>query len=256
MTNLEYNNITLTIITICLNAESTIYSNIGSSNKQTYKNFEHIFIDGNSVDRTTSIINDSADINYQLISEKDDGIYHAMNKGLELAKGDYIMFLNADDIFDNDDVLRNLVNAAVHSSADIIISNIRYVDRNDLNRVIRIWKTARYSLSKLKYGWMPPHPGTLIRRTLINNVGGFNQNYRISGDYDLLVRIFKTKDPKVRITNIYSTKMRTGGASNSSIKNILTKMSEDYQIITANGIGNISTLIFKNLRKLTQFLKI
>ena len=245
----------ISIITVCLNSEMTIMRNIQSVNEQKFQSIEQIFVDGGSVDTTLKIIKKLSKVNNYLISESDTGIYNAMNKGLKLARGKHILFLNSDDFFENTYVLQNFYNVINDSDPDVIISQIRYVDRFNPCKVVRVWKVEKFSLSKLKYGWMPPHPGTVIRRSRLIDVGGFDECYKISGDYDLLLRILKLENISVQNLNIYSVKMCKGGVSNNSIKNITQKMREDYRIISTNRIGNIMTLFCKNIRKIPQFLR-
>jgi glycosyltransferase len=243
----------ISIVTVCFNSENFIETNINSVNQQDYRNIEQIFIDGGSNDSTVQKIKTLSKSNTTLVSEADHGIYNAMNKGLSLARGTYVVFLNSDDFFENRFALNDVVKIAQNIEPDVITSNIRYVNRLDTEKVIRIWRVGKFSLRKLRNGWMAPHPGTFIRRNILNEVGGFDENYNISGDYDLFVRITRLQDIKVYTLNKFTVRMRTGGVSNVSFKTILAKMREDRRVIKSNGIGNILTLVMKNLRKITQF---
>lgn len=245
-----------TIITVCFNSADVILENLDSVKKQTFKNFEHIFIDGKSQDKTVKIINEYSLANKIIISEPDEGIYDAMNKGIRISKGEYIIFLNSDDFFINNTVLEKVNSCVRKIMPDIIYSDIIYVSKINSKKVIRKWVSGIFKKSKLKFGWMPPHPGITIRKSVLVGAGGFDKSFRISGDYDLLLRIFSINTIKIKYLNIFTVAMKTGGVSNNNIRNLLLKWNEDYFALKRNNIGSIFTIIFKTIRKLNQFFKI
>jgi glycosyltransferase len=247
-----------TIITVCFNNEHTIENTILSVKNQKYRNFEYVIIDGASTDNTLKVISSYSETVDGLISERDKGIYDAMNKGLNMAKGDVIGFLHADDEFANELVLSDICeNFKRNFKISATYGDLNYISNNACKSVLRFWKSCSFTKDLLKKGWMPPHPTLYIRRECFKKLKGFNTNYKISSDYDIILRFFSNKDyitqyiPKVLIN------MSVGGASNKSLQNIIQKSSEDFHILRSNGSSIISaffTLLLKNFSKLHQFL--
>lgn len=242
----------ISVITVCFNAAEYIEDNIKSVNDQDYPNIEHIFIDGLSKDNTLNIINKNVTSNHKLISEPDKGIYNAMNKGIELASGEYLIFLNSDDMFSGDDVVTKYVTTINKKYADVIFSDILFTQRNNKNNIIRTWKAGNFNKWKLKFGWMPPHPGVLIKSEVFKKFGGFDEKFKISGDYDFLLRVFNKFEGKIVYLDSVSVMMRHGGVSNNSYKNSLRKWKEDFIVIKQNNVGSILTVLFKRIIKLNQ----
>lgn len=242
----------ISIITVCLNAAKYIGDNITSVNNQDYPNIEHIFIDGLSNDNTVSIIKNMVGKNHTLISEPDLGIYNAMNKGIELASGKYLIFLNSDDMFSDQNIITKYVEAINQKSADIVFSDILFIQRSNKNNIIRTWKAGNFNKRKLKFGWMPPHPGVLIKAEIFKKFGGFNEKFKISGDYDFLLRIFSGFEGKIVYLNSVSVIMRYGGMSSRNYKNTFRKWKEDFIAIKQNNVGSILTVFFKRIIKLHQ----
>lgn len=242
----------ISIITVCLNAAKYIGDNITSVNNQDYPNIEHIFIDGLSNDNTVSIIKNMVGKNHTLISEPDLGIYNAMNKGIELASGKYLIFLNSDDMFSDQNIITKYVEAINQKSADIVFSDILFIQRSNKNNIIRTWKAGNFNKRKLKFGWMPPHPGVLIKAEIFKKFGGFNEKFKISGDYDFLLRIFSGFEGKIVYLNSVSVIMRYGGVSSRNYKNTFRKWKEDFIAIKQNNVGSILTVFFKRIIKLHQ----
>tara|TARA_B100000963_G_C22630603_1_gene674752 strand:+ start:195 stop:962 length:768 start_codon:yes stop_codon:yes gene_type:complete len=249
----------VSIITLTSNSIKTIKKTINSINNQNYKNIQKIWIDNCSDDGTFEYLKSKKDNQTILISEKDKGIFYAFNKGIKLAKGNIIGFLHSDDFFSKRNVISNIVKKFENHNINLTYSDLDYVNQKD--KVKRRWiaddkpntlKDYSYFKKKLKYGWMPPHPTTYFLRKFVREVGQFNTNYEVSSDYDFLIRALGNR----KISAIYIPKtfikMKLGGYSNKSIKNILIKMIEDYKIIKKNEIGGLITLIFKNLQKINQ----
>lgn len=244
-----------TIITVSFNSEKTIADTLKSVALQTYENIEYIIIDGASTDSTVSIINDHSNNKFRLISEPDLGIYNAMNKGLNMATGDYIGFLNADDVFSSEDAILKLsILAKNNPTSDILYSDLAYVSSVNLHKYIRKWTAGNLSPGKLEFGWMPPHPTFYITKNCLQLIKNFNENYHISADYDFMLRAIKSCNYKTSYLPEVLVLMRMGGISNNSLKSILLKSKEDWLIIRRNNIGHFQTLLMKNLRKLPQFL--
>lgn len=242
----------ISIITVCFNSAETISDTMRSVAMQSYKDVEHIIIDGGSNDGTMEIVQAASLSPSHVISEPDAGIYDAMNKGLTLATGDFIGFLNSDDMLAGPNVVASIA-AAASTEVDAIYGDLSYVQKNQPNEVIRYWKSGEFSIKKLRYGWMPPHPTFYIRRSTMHELGEFDLQFRIAADYDLMLRFLKNSNPRIKYLSEVLVNMRVGGASNKSLYSMILKSSEDLTAIRNNQIGGIGTLICKNARKLPQF---
>ena len=243
----------ISIITATHNSAKTIDSAITSVISQTYPNIEYIIVDGNSTDGCYEKILQYKDSINTIIHEKDNGIYDALNKGIKNATGDFVGFLHADDFFADNKVISKLAEKLNKTGADAIYGDLQYIDKNNPDKIFRNWKSGEFNSKKLRFGWMPPHPTFFLRRKLYMNHGLYDCSFKISSDYDLILRMLALHKVKSAYLPQVITKMRTGGASNKSLKNIIQKSKEDYKAIKKNKFGNIFTLIFKNLRKLGQF---
>jgi glycosyltransferase len=243
----------ISIITATLNSEKTIKDNLISVNNQDYDNIEHIFVDGLSNDKTLEII-ENYKVSKKVIihSSKDKGIYHALNKGINLSTGEIICFLNSDDFYFDKNTISKVINCFKIFNADIVYGNLNYISRYNL-KIIRKWKSNDFSYYLLKKGWMPPHPSTFIKKKIIDKTHYFNTNYKISSDYDFLIKLFRNDLLKKKYLDEIIVNMRIGGISNNNISNIIRKTSEDYQIIKQNSLGGFFTLFLKNIKKIPQF---
>jgi glycosyltransferase len=243
----------VSIITAVFNNKVSIAQCIDSIISQTYSNIELIIIDGGSNDGTLEILSKYKDKINTLLSESDRGIYDALNKGVTLATGDIIGFLHSDDTFHNADVLKNIVESFANNKVDGVYGNLLYIDKKDPEKIIRNWQSKQYNRTLLRQGWMPPHPTLFLKREVYNEIGLFNLTYKISADYDFMVRVLNSEKYNIKFMPIYITCMKVGGASNKSLKNIIRKSSEDYKIMHSNRIGGFFTLFKKNFSKLGQF---
>jgi len=243
----------VSIITICYNSAHSIGDAINSVVSQTYPDIEYIVVDGKSKDNTPDIVRSFGNKVAKFVSEPDKGIYDALNKGIRMAEGDIIGFMHSDDLFADNQVIEKVVKLFKEKNTDCIYGDLQYVYKADTNKVLRFWKSGKFTRNKLRFGWMPPHPTLYVKREIYQKYGDFDINFKIAADYDSMLRFFG----KYRITAAYlpevMVKMRVGGASNRSIKNIIRKSKEDYQAIKKNKFGSVFTLIFKNLRKVSQF---
>ncbi|EQA7358754.1 glycosyltransferase [Enterobacter hormaechei] len=245
----------VSIITATYNSESTLADTLLSLENQTYQNIEYIIVDGASKDSTLDLVREKCSRVSKIISEPDKGIYDALNKGISAATGDIIGFLHSDDMLAYNTVIEDIVKIFESSSSEAVYGDLEYVGQEDTGKRIRLWKSGSFSRNKMKLGWMPPHPSFYMKRSCYQRYGGFSLNYRISADYDSLLRyifinyITVTYLPKVLV------KMRVGGISNRSLKTMICKSKEDIKIMKRNGISWPLALTFKNLSKLPQFIR-
>ena len=245
----------LSLITVTYNSAETLIDTIQSVRDQQISDLEYIVVDGNSKDSTPQHLSLNEDIITRWISEPDNGIYDAMNKGLKMATGDIIGFLHADDQLSTPGTLKSIISAFSNGEIDFLYGDLLYVQAKNPEKTIRYWKSGQFKHGLLKMGWMPPHPTVYFKRNLINKVGFFDTTFKIAADYDWILRCLICKDIKVFYLPKVLVRMRIGGASNKSIKNICKKTREDYRAIRNNGVGGIVTLLIKNISKIPQFFK-
>ena len=216
----------VSIVTVCFNSEKYIRDCIDSVNRQSYENIEHIFIDGNSSDNTTDIIASRAKRNMILISERDEGIYDAMNKGLRMASGEVIGFLNSDDLFDTECVVDQLVNAFKSSDLDALWGDLNYVFPSDTKKIIREWRSRKLFPADLKRGFIPPHPSFYIKQSSLLSLKFFDDRYSLASDFDFMKRAILCPRIKTDHFKFVVVRMRTGGVTSNSFSNILKQNSE------------------------------
>jgi glycosyltransferase len=246
----------VSIITPVFNGKKTIRETLNSVLNQEYRNVEHIVIDGHSNDGTLEMISDFNHQIAKMVSEPDQGIYDALNKGICLSTGDIVGILHAGDIYAHDRVLRRVVEGFEKQNKDSCYGNLQYVDQNDPQKVIRYWKSSSYRDGKFKLGWMPPHPTFFVKREIYEKHGAFKKEFRIAGDYELMLRFLAKQKISVFYIPEVLVKMRMGGISNRSVKDLWLKSREDYKAWKINQLtGSILTIPLKNLSKLPQFLR-
>ncbi|NPA36731.1 MAG: glycosyltransferase [Chlorobi bacterium] len=244
----------ISLITVTFNCANTLNDTLNSVRKQNCRNLEYIIIDGASTDGSVDIIKNNNDIISYWSSSADEGLYDAMNKGIRQATGDYIGFLHSDDMFFSDNTLNKIFNALESYTPDVLYGDLQYVNASDTSKVVRLWKSNAFHPGLLKMGWMPPHPTLYIKREVMVKTGFFNTSYKIAADYDYILRLFSKHAKNFYYHPHVIIKMRLGGESNKSIKNIIKKSKEDLRALKTNKAGGLLTLILKNLRKLPQFL--
>lgn len=248
-------SIKFTIITAVYNREATIGQAMQSVASQTYENVEHLIVDGASTDGTLAEVERHKTTRTKVFSEPDKGIYDALNKGIALASGDVIGLVHSDDFFAHDGVLEQVTHAFEDSTASAVYGDLDYVSAEDETRIIRHWHSGPYDRRKLAWGWMPPHPALFLRRPVFDRWGLYDTTYRIAADYDAILRYFgRGNIHPVYIPQVL-VKMRVGGESNRSLGRILRKSREDYRALRSNDIGGLGALAWKNLSKITQFIK-
>jgi glycosyltransferase len=246
----------VSIITVCYNSEKTIENTIQSVLSQKYSSIEYIIVDGKSTDQTLSIIEKYKSRIDLIISEKDGGIYDAINKGIKNASGDIIGLVHADDVLKNNRVITNIMDCFVHD-VDIVYGDIEYISQQDTSKVIRKWKSKDFNKGSFKWGWMPPHTGLFIRKKFHEIYGYYSLSLGTSADYELMLRMFEIHNLKPFYLPIVITCMRAGGVSNSSFKNRWLANRNDKKAWEINELKPLwFTFILKPLRKIPQFLKL
>lgn len=244
----------ISVITAVFNSVGTIADALQSVRNQTWLNVEHIVVDGGSTDGSLDVIEAHRPRLGMIITEPDDGIYDALNKGISRAHGDVVGFMHADDEFASPEALSRVSAAFEDPSVGAVYGDLVYVRKEDQSKVVRYWRAGPYSKERLARGWMPPHPTFYVRRELYAQLGLFNTRYRIAGDYESMLRILSHGAFKVGYVPEILVRMRMGGASNRSIRNMLIKSTEDYAAMREHGIGGIGALLRKNITKLPQFM--
>ena len=244
----------ISIITASFNSAKTIRDTLESVKSQDYDDIEHLVIDGLSTDETLNIVRQFPHVS-ALVSEKDKGIYDAMNKGIRLATGDVIGILNSDDMYIDENVLKQVAEIFKNQNVDACYADLQYVDERDPNKLVRHWKSGSYKKHSFLYGWMPPHPTLFLRRRVYEKVGIFNLSLKTAADYELMLRVFVRHDFKIQYLPRVIVKMRNGGASNASFRRRLYANREDRLAWKINNLKPyFFTLYLKPIRKIFQFI--
>lgn len=242
----------ISLITVSYNAENTISRCIESVIGQNFKNIEYIIIDGGSTDKTTQIIAQYKEYTSIFLSEPDKGIYDAMNKGINLASGDIIGMLNADDYFADSSVLSAVADAFARQNANITYGDLDYI--NTQGNIVRKWRSGMYTNSMFKRGWMPPHPTFYCKRSLFKQYGFYSLEYGTAADYELMLRFMYLNKIAAFYIKKVMVKMSTGGASNKTLNNRIKGLFFDLKAMRNNKIPFPAiTLILKPLRKIIQY---
>ena len=246
----------VSIITVVFNGKKTLGSCIDSVLSQDYKFIEYIIIDGNSTDGTKELVESYGNKIHKFISEPDKGIYDAMNKGIELATGDVIGVLNADDFYAYNSVISNIVDAMTVSGANGSYGDLEYVDATIDFKVTRKWISGKVKADSFLNGWMPPHPTFFLQKIFYEKYGNFRLDLGSAADYELMLRMIQKVGIKLAYVPKVLVKMRVGGVSNSTISNRLAANRNDRKAWKANGLKpRFYTLWLKPLRKVFQFIQ-
>lgn len=246
---------TISIITVVYNNKANVSQCIESVISQTYPYIEHIVVDGGSKDGTKEIIQSYEHIS-RWISEPDKGIYDALNKGFVMATGDVIGLLHSDDLFENEYVIEKIAHIFEQTCCDAVYGDLLYVSKEDTSKVIRYWKSNPFDVRKFKQGWMPAHPTLFMKKKVYDEFGLFDLQFRIASDYDLMLRTVGSGKLHCEYLPEVVTRMRVGGASNKSLKNIWKKSYEDLIALRKNKMGGFYTLFLKNASKIKQFIPV
>jgi glycosyltransferase involved in cell wall biosynthesis len=244
----------VTLVTVCRNAAEVIEPCLRSVVSQDYAHVEHLIIDGASTDGTVETILSVGSDRVRWISEPDEGLYFALNKGLARSSGEIVGFLHADDVLADSGVLSRVVGALRDPVWDACYGDLEYVSRNDCSKVVRYWKSGDYELGALKLGWMPPHPTFYARKEVYRRFGGFDTRFTIGADWDLLFRLFEVKRIQARYLPGVMVRMRMGGISNRNIWNVIRNNLECLAVFRKYGRRvPIRYLGAKLVHRLAQF---
>ena len=246
----------ISIVTPCFNTEKTISDTLESILLQTYHDYEVLIIDGGSKDNTIEVVKRyEQKFNGKLkwVSEKDNGLFDAMNKGIKMATGEIISLLNADDVYAHSNVLSEVNEAFKTFKTDGVYGDLTYVSENDTTKIIRYWRAGKFKRGKLYFGWTAPHLSLFLKKDVYEKFGYFNTEFRIAADYDIMLRFIAVNRISLTYLKDVLVKMRVGGVSNRGVKNLIQKTREDIRATRNNNFGNIFTVVFKNFRKLNQF---
>ena len=236
----------VSIITVCFNSETTIEDTLQSIRSQTYSNIEYIVIDGLSEDKTNVMVKKYSDIVSIHVSEKDSGLYDAMNKGISLASGDIIGILNSDDVLADESVIEKVVAGFDGDNVDAVYSDLIYVSEYDLNKPTRLYSSKVFSKQMIKFGIMLPHPTFYVRKRCYDELGLYKTTYRVAADFELLARFMSKGIKAIRLPFI-SVKMREGGISSSGL---LWRVHQNFEIVRACKENGFYTNIFMIMLKL------
>jgi glycosyltransferase involved in cell wall biosynthesis len=244
----------ISVITATYNSAATVRDTLNSVAQQTHGDIEHIIVDALSNDDTLQIVSSFPHVT-RTISEKDNGLYDAMNKGVQEATGEVIGILNSDDFYTTEAVLAKVAAAFADPSVEAVYGDLQYVKQDDINKVIRTWRAGKYKKKYFHYGWMPPHPTFFVRSELYRRAGLFNTSLVSSADYELMLRMLVKYNANVRYIAEVLVRMRDGGMSNATLGNRLRANREDYEAWKINGLKPyFFTRYLKPLRKVFQFI--
>ncbi len=244
----------VSIITVVYNGEKYIDDCLSSVMMQDYENIEYIVIDGGSTDKTLAIVDRYKDRIAHLVSEKDKGMYDALNKGIALASGSVVGILNADDMLADSRVISKMVSCLSASGADGAYGNLNYV-HPETRKLIRKWRSKPFAKRDIQLGWMPAHPTLYLKRELFERYGGYSLDFGTAADYELMLRFLYRHGVKAVFLDELMVNMRAGGMSNASMGHRYHALVNDYRALRANKIPfSLLTLVLKKLRKISQFL--
>lgn len=243
----------VSIITTSFNSASTIRDTLQSIAIQDHTHIEHIIIDGGSTDQTLKIVEQFPHVSI-VVSEKDKGIYDAMNKGIQLATGDIIGILNSDDFYTHPAVISSVVSQMMSHYAEALYADLDYVDPGDISKIVRTWRSGTFSLKKFHYGWMPPHPTFFVRREVYEKYGDFDLSFTSAADYEIMLRFLLKHHITVSYLPETIVHMRAGGHSNVSLLHRIKANAEDSRAWKINNLKpHFFTTFLKPARKIHQF---
>lgn len=242
----------LSIITVCLNSETTIADTINSVLEQSFSDYEYIIFDGGSTDNTLDIIK-RFDGHITLVEGKDEGLFDAMNQAITIASGEVIGILNSDDFYSHNQVLAKVMNAFDETHSDSVYGDLMYVQRENVDRVWRVWKSGAFDKANFRAGWAPPHPTFFVKKRVYDEFGLFDTSFHISADYELMLRFLYRHNVSTAYLPNFLVKMRTGGNSSGKSLSKFLSIAEDIRAWRVNKLKpGLITIPFKILRKVRQ----
>lgn len=244
----------ISLVTAVYNRRATLTAALYSARAQSHSDIEHLIQDGGSTDGSLDVIAGLHHSRMQVVSQRDGGIYDALNRGISRATGEVVGFLHSDDVLAHDRVLARVADAFENHAIDGVYGDLDYVATDDTSRIIRRWRSGTYDPASLKWGWMPPHPTLFLRRRVYEQLGAYDTDFRIAADYEAMMRYLVRGQIRLAYIPEVMVNMRLGGESNRSLGRILTKSREDLRVMRRHGVGGIGTLVAKNFRKITQFV--
>lgn len=244
----------ITVITVCFNSAATLGKTLQSVAEQSWPNVEHIVIDGGSTDATKEVVAQYGAHLARFVSEPDRGIYDAMNKGIRVATGDVIGFLNADDVYAHQNVLAEVAGNMRCENLDALFGDVEFFRPENQTRTLRRYSSARFRPDRIAWGWMPAHPALFVRREVFQRVGGFRTDYRIAGDFEFVARAFGKNSLRYRHLPEVLVRMLTGGISTAGWRNTLLLNREVLRACRENEIRtNILKILSKYPAKLLEY---
>jgi glycosyltransferase involved in cell wall biosynthesis len=253
----SYESLSFSVITVCYNGAETLGRALHSVAQQEWPNVEHIVIDGGSTDHTPKVLDEHKACLSYLISEPDRGIYDAMNKGLDVATGDVICFLNADDYYDSTQVLSKVATVMQQENLDAVLGDVGFFRKDNIHRLVRHYRSGRFTPERLAWGWMPAHPALFMRKEIFKRIGHFKIDYQIAADYEYVVRAFCGQTP-LRYKHLPEVlvRMQMGGVSTKGIGATIRLNQEIMRACRENGVAtNYLKILVKYPLKLLEFFR-
>lgn len=226
----------ISVITVCFNSARTLGDTLQSVAAQTHPDVEHIVVDGGSVDDTPAVIERYRQSLSRVISEPDRGVYDAMNKGIGMATGEVIGFINSDDFYADDAALSHIAEAFSDPAIEACFGDLVYVNQQDPDRIVRYWKSCAYRPGRFEYGWVPPHPTFFVRRSVYQKLGGFNLDLLLAADMELMLRFLEVNGIRSAYVPRTLIKMRLGGKTNQSLSNVIRQNREIMAALKLHGL--------------------
>ena len=255
MSGKSRNEMKISVITVCYNSARTLERTLQSVAEQDWQKVEHIVIDGGSTDGSKKILERCRSRLSHLVSERDNGIFDAMNKGLALATGDVVCFLNSDDRYASPNVLSQVASRMLDHNLDALMGDVGFFHERDSARIVRRYRSDRFHPDRLAWGWMPAHPALFLRKEVVKRVGGFKTDYRIAGDFEFILRVFHGHALRYRHFPEVLVNMQTGGVSTSGWRSKIKLNQEVLRACRENGLQtNMLKILSKYPLKLFELL--
>lgn len=240
----------ISLITISFNSEDSILETFKSVKNQSFKDYKYLLIDGGSEDGTLTIAKNQDHIS-KIVSEPDNGIYDALNKGIKNSTGEIIGFLNSDDAFYDENSLQQIFDT-FDDNTDCVFGDLIYTDKNE--KVKRVWRGSKFKKGSFKKGWMPAHPTFYCRRSVYEKFGLYDGSYKIAGDFELMLRFLEKHNLRSKYIPKILVNMKVGGASNYGIKSKIDILNEEFRAFEENDIAiNKFSYIYYKAKKLKEF---